>query len=146
MEEKNKNIFKSYPKAVLILLAVMVILFGGFVFITTSQPHYTRFTENRTERMENRFSITVTDNIKLREYEMSECGKPDSRPEFKYCLCLETDDIEKFMTENVSGTITRKYNNMNFEYRNTDNQVVHAEVCKTDSRKNYSITLVIVDL
>lgn len=145
MQEKNKSVSNLF-KGIIIFFVVVALLFGGLISVITSQPHYTRFTEKRTERMENRFSITVTDNIKLREYEMSECRKPDSRPEFKYCLCLETDDIEKFMTENVSGTITRKYDNMNFEYRNTDNQAVHAEVCKTDNRKNYSITLVIVDL
>lgn len=98
---------------------------AGFILnCLNSQPHYTRFTEKRTARMENRFSIEVTDNIKLCEYEMSESPNyrnPDARPEFKYRLCLETENPEKFMTENVNGIITQKYDNMNFSYRNKDN-------------------------
>lgn len=53
---------------------------------------------------------------------------------------------EKFMTENVTGIMTGKYDNMSFSYRNSDNQEVHAEIAKADGKENYSITLVIVDL
>lgn len=133
-----------------VLIVTVAIMFAVVIcFSLSSQPHYTRFTEKRTAKMENRFGIEVTDNIKLCEYEMSKSqvyGNSKKRPEFKYSLCLETDDPEKFMTENVTGIMTGKYDNMSFSYRNSDNQEVHAEITKADGKENYSITLVIVDL
>lgn len=98
---------------------LVVVMFAVICFAFTSQPHYTWFTEKRTAKMENRFSIEVTDNIKLCEYEMA---------------------------ENVNGIITEKYDNMSFSYRNNDNQSVHAEITKTNSKENYNVTLVIVDI
>lgn len=149
MAEKRKIIPESYVKTVFILFAAGVLTFGVIISAVTCQPHYTWFTERRIARMEDRFSIAVTENIKLLEYEMSEFPdyrNPDSRPEFEYRLCLETKKPEKFMTENVRGIITEKYADMNFTYRNKENQAVHAEVCRNDSSEAYRITLVIVDL
>lgn len=140
MNEKNENIFKTMLTAVLIIFAISALIIGGIIFIITYQPHYTWFTEKRKEKMEEKFSITVTDNIDLREYRQLEF-----LTQLDYTLYLYTDDLEKFMEENINGTITEKYDGDSFGYKGKDGQAVVADVFKNDSKENYSITLNIID-
>lgn len=136
LEEKNKKVFSGLLKGILIFFAVVAVLYGSLIFIIICQPHYTRFTKNRIAKMEDRFSITITENIKLREYRQIVLIQSD------YRLYLDTNDLEKFMEKNVKGEIIkRNSDSMDFMYRGMDGQEVFAEVCKTDSKESYSITL-----
>ncbi|MCM1507355.1 MAG: hypothetical protein NC177_09520 [Ruminococcus flavefaciens] len=140
---------KIRPHMKVFLIMLVTVMTAVICSAFSSQPHYTWFTEKRTAKMENRFSIEVTDNIKLCEYKMSEfpaVRNSEKRSEYEYRLCLETDSIEKFMAENINGIITEKYDNMSFSYRNNDNQSVYAEISKSDGKENYSVTFVIVDI
>lgn len=101
MQEKNKPVSNLF-KGIIIFFAVVAVLYGSLIFIIICQPHYTRFTENRIAKMEDKFSITITDNIKLREYRQLVLIQYD------YRLYLDTDDLEKFMEDNVNGDITKK--------------------------------------
>lgn len=145
MAEKNSNILTKFRK-VFVILSAMVMLTAGVLFIAYDRPHYKLFTEKRKSQMQEIFDITVTDNIKFREFEMSESDyqKPKSGKEYLYRLCLETDDLNKFMTENINNLTMQKYDNMDFSYTTGNNQSVHAKVLKND--RNYNITLEIVDI
>ncbi|MDE6665591.1 MAG: hypothetical protein K2K14_05295 [Ruminococcus sp.] len=144
MEEENKKPLSGLFKGVLIFFVVIFVviglLYGGFIFIITYNPHYTWFTKNRKARMEEKFSIVITDNIKLREY-----SELEFLTQLDYTLYLDAYDLEKFMEENVNGTITEKYNENNFAYKGADGQKINVDVYKSDSKDNYSITLNISD-
>ncbi len=140
MEEENKKLLSCLFKGFLILFVFNVLLYGEFIFIITYNPHYTWFTKNRKARMEEKFSIVVTDNIKLREYQEFEF-----LTQLDYTLYLDAWDLEKFMEENVKGTITEKYDENNFAYKGADGQKINVDVYKNDSKDNYSITLNISD-
>lgn len=140
MEEENKKPISCLVKGILIFFVVIGLLYGGFIFIITYNPHYTWFTKNRKAKMEEKFSIVITDNIKLREYRQLEF-----LTQLDYTLYLYAYDLEKFMEENVKGTITEKYDENNFAYKGADGQKINVDVYKNDSRDNYSITLNISD-
>lgn len=144
MEEENKTTLSGLFKGVLIFFVVIFVvnglLYGGFIFIITYNPHYTWFTKNRKARMEEKFSIVITDNIKLREYEEFEF-----LTQLDYTLYLDAYNLEKFMEENVNGTITEKYDENDFAYKGADGQKINVDVYKNDSKDNYSITLNISD-
>lgn len=144
MEEENKKSLSGLFKGVLIFFVVIFVvnglLYGGFIFIITYNPHYTWFTKNRKARMEEKFSIVITDNIKLREY-----SEFEFLTQLDYTLYLDAYDLEKFMEENVNGTITEKYDENDFAYKGADGQKINVDVYKNDSKDNYSITLNISD-
>ncbi|MDE6091550.1 MAG: hypothetical protein K2F73_01995 [Ruminococcus sp.] len=144
MEEENKKPLSGLFKGVLIFFVVIFVvnglLYGGFIFIITYNPHYTWFTKNRKARMEEKFSIVITDNIKLREY-----SEFEFLTQLDYTLYLDAYDLEKFMEENVNGTITEKYDENDFAYKGADGQKINVDVYKSDSKDNYSITLNISD-
>lgn len=139
-KEKSKKAVSCLLKGILIFFAVIALLYGGFIFIITYNPHYTRFTKNRKAEMEEKFSITITDNIKLRKYKDS-----SFLAQLDYTLYLYADDLETFMTENINGTVTEKYDNGNFRYERNHGKEVFVDVDKRDNKDYYSITLNISD-
>lgn len=145
MAEKNSNIMTKFMK-VSVILSAMIMLTAGILFIAFDRPHYKLFTEKRKLQMQEIFGITVTDNIKLREFELSESDyrQPKSGKEYLYRLCIETDDFDKFVTENINNLTMHKYDNMDFSYTTGNNQSVHVGVLKND--KNYNITLEIINI
>lgn len=135
-KEKNKKVFSCLFKGILIFFAVVALLYGGFIFIFTYNPHYTWFTKNRKAEMEEKYNITITDNIKLHEYK--EYGMLAN---IDYVLYLYADDLGKFMEENVNGTITEKYDDNDFSYKGTDGEKVFVSVTKYDNEDRYRISL-----
>lgn len=95
--------------------------------------------------MEDIFSIKITDNIRLQDY-----YGMDFFDDNQY-LWLYADDIEKFMTENITGTITEKYESDNlqkysdyiggFRYTVTDSSEVLVQIFKYDNKDYYNISL-----
>ena len=138
MKKNIKCIFRSCLISVIILLVSGALIIGGFIFIITYEPHYTWFTNKRKEKMNKMFSITVNDNIELREYREFEFLTQRNSS-----LYLYTYDLEKFMEENINGTITEKYEGDDFKYIGEESQIVYVDVFEND--KNYSITLNIRD-
>lgn len=131
--KKIKKAFLYFFKGLAIVMALLV---AGVIFIVNYQPHYTVFTKNRRAKMQDMYSIQLTDNIKLCDY------KEDGMlANMTFSLRLRTYNLEKFMTENIKGTITEKYENGNFSYKGRYNEEVFADVEKRDSKDYYSITL-----
>ncbi|MDE5771320.1 MAG: hypothetical protein K2I06_06790 [Ruminococcus sp.] len=144
MEEENKNVFKSaLSKMIKIFFVTVALLFVGLIFIINYQPHYTWFTKNRRTKMEDIFSIRVTDNIRLENYR----GE-DFFDDTQY-LYLYAYDLEKFKEENVNGTITEKYDSSDsikhyiggFRYTGTGSQEVLVQIFKYDNEDYYRISL-----
>lgn len=142
-EEKNKKVFSYLIKSVIIFLVTAGLIFIGLIFVINYQPHYTWFNKNRKAKMEDIFSIKVTDNIELRNY----YGE-DFFDNFQY-LYIYTYDPEKFTEENVNGTITEKYDSSDsrkyyiggFRYTSTDSQEVLVQISKYDNEDYYRISL-----
>lgn len=143
MEEKNNKVFFYFKKSVIILLVVFVLILCGLVFIINYQPHYTLFTKSRKAKIEDIFNIRITDNIILQDY------RGEDFFDNNQYLWLYADDIEKFMTENITGTITEKYDNDSyrkyyiggFRYTGTDNSEVLVQIFRYDNEDYYSISL-----
>ncbi|MDE6780530.1 MAG: hypothetical protein K2J40_03605 [Ruminococcus sp.] len=136
MAEKNSNFLIKFFKALAILFTVAITLYGIVILLFLHNTHYVWFTDNRRAKMQDIYSIQLTDNIKLCDY------KEDGMlANMTFSLRLRTYNLEKFMTENIKGTITEKYENGNFSYKGRYNEEVFADIEKRDSKDYYSITL-----
>lgn len=139
-KEKYKKVFSYLIKSVIIFLGL---IFIGLIFVINYQPHYTWFTKSRKAKVEDIFSIKVTDNIKLKDY----YGE-DFFDNAQY-LYVYTYDPEKFTEENVNGTITEKYDSSDyikyyigsFRYTGTDSKEVLVQISKYDNEDYYRISL-----
>lgn len=105
VQKKKKGRISSKVKKAIIITAALIILipailYFGFIILMTADTHYYIFTEKRTEQMEERFQITVTDDVKLLHYEDSSFLIAENRT-----LTLETEDYEKFINNNINADI-----------------------------------------
>ncbi|WP_295066777.1 hypothetical protein [Ruminococcus sp.] len=92
---------KDLRTIVMRLLLVLCLLFIAVTAILIKEyfdGHFTHFNAERTARMEEIFDIRVDDSVKLIRYEN------DSTLAAIYeSLELETDDYERFISENVNA-------------------------------------------
>ena len=105
VQENKKGRISSKVKKFIIITAALIILipailYFGFIILMTADTHYYIFTEKRTELMEERFKITVTDDVKLLHYKDSSFLIAEN-----YVLTLETEDYEKFINNNINADI-----------------------------------------
>lgn len=105
VQENKKGRIKSKVKKPIIITAALIllipaILYFGFVILMTADTHYYIFTEKRTEQMEKRFQITVTDDVKLLHYKDSSFLIAENST-----LTLETCDYENFINNNINADI-----------------------------------------
>lgn len=156
--EQKKNPIVSSLIALLILIIIFFVLGAGVLFfILTYDTEYNFFTGKRTERMEEKFSITVTDDVKLEKY-----SEIELLTQYDYHLYLEVDDYKKFIKENINGEIILMRENgieYNFEenteetlsedvsddifykYKGEDNQIVYVDVYYSERTEKYNLSL-----
>lgn len=121
MTDKSKRILKY------ILSAIVVITVSGLIFVVSYNPEYSHFNKKRTAEMEKIFSISVTDDIELKYYqEINDWFTGDT----SYTLYIDSvDSPEKFIQNNINGTITAKTENgVFYDYvKNTQKNVAVSE-------------------
>lgn len=132
---------KDLRTIVMRLLLVLCLLFIAVTAILIKEyfdGHFTHFNAERTARMEEIFDIRVDDSVKLIRYEN------DSTLAAIYeSLELETDDYERFISENVNA-VTEFDESCNgrgflsYKYKDED---IKLNV-KSLEKGNYLITLI----
>ena len=84
----------------LLLLCLPLIIWTGVGIKEYFDRHFTHFNAERTARMEEIFDIKVDDSVKLIRYEDNSILIAIIET-----LELETDDYERFMSENVNAVL-----------------------------------------
>ncbi len=94
-KELKRTVFE-----LLLLLCLPLIVFTGVGIKEHFDKHFTHFNAERKARMEQLFDIKVDDSIKLIRYDDDSilCAIHER-------LELETDDYERFMSENVNAAL-----------------------------------------
>lgn len=101
---KNKKIKrKKRASGCLFSLIIAVCFFGYFIYLFKHSYHI--FTPGRINKMEDKFNIIVTDDIKLEEYNFIAGWQSPSRHEL---FISGIDDYDSFMKNNINGEITAK--------------------------------------
>ncbi|EWM53129.1 hypothetical protein [Ruminococcus flavefaciens] len=98
--EEFKKELRRIVLELLLLLSLLLIVFTGICIKEYLDKHFTHFNAERTALMEEIFDIRVDDSVKLIRYE------DDSILAAIYeKLELETDNYERFMSENVNAVL-----------------------------------------
>lgn len=122
-----------------LLLSVPMVIYIGIVIIMTWNTTYHHFGKTRTEEMEEIFSITVTDDVKLVEFKditfLTQIDKT---------LTLEVDDYEKFLNNNISAKVEIDDNTPFYEkddamYYKYDK--IYVEITESDNEAKYLVIL-----
>ena len=119
----------------LLLLLCLPMIVGGIK--EYFDKHFTNFNAERTVRMEEVFDIKVDDRVKLIRYDDNSILIAISET-----LELETDDYERFITENVNAVLEpdERLNDRGillYKYKNADKELY----VKSLAKGNYLITL-----
>ncbi|MDE7292851.1 MAG: hypothetical protein K2N72_00345 [Oscillospiraceae bacterium] len=144
VQENKKGRIKSKVKKFIIITAALIllipaILYFGFIILMTADTHYYIFTEKRTEQMEERFQITVTDDVKLLHYEDSSFLIAEN-----CTLTLETEDYEKFINNNINADIEEDpYDNaseriLHYKYVHSNREVT---ISPSKHKGKYTVTI-----
>ena len=138
ISDELKKEIKRTVLELLLLLCLPLIVVTGVCIKEHFDKHFTHFNAKRTALMEEIFDIRVDDSVKLIRYEN------DSTLAAIYeSLELETDDYERFISENVNA-VTEFDESCNgrgflsYKYKDED---IKLKV-KSLEKGNYLITLI----
>ncbi len=100
IEKNRKGCLSGFGCCILLIISALLLLYMLFFcdFITT----YHRFGKKRTELMEQKFGISVTDDIVLEQYRDNPPYWLDDGSEI---LDIRIDDLESFFDKNIKAEI-----------------------------------------
>ena len=137
----RRRIWVIAAAVILISLITLIVI----MILLTSPTRYHIFTKSRIAKMEDYFDITVTDNIKLLQFEDNSLFIATH-----YALTLETADYEAFLKHNIRARTEQfepeyQHSKSVIYYRYLPDHRTTVQIAPADSEGMYRITLIYSD-